>query len=453
MLECVERYRLRRTKRILDRAELSAYYQIRLDESVGNPHLPYGLCKAKGIETTGMTPPEAWEALKGEGIEKDKVYSEVGKTGTVKNIAGDKYVKSQTHASIKIDNNRANKINNKKDLDKWVEEAKKQAQTMTAEEKQKFLKDCMDDSEYKEAVNSGNIDTAIMENIDRLAEAHNIRIATNSPFEVPVKCPVNLSKHYIHAEETRQEYIKQYGEKTINRLEEELAKVFEKGEYRRKVNANTIEKLLASGFKNQFETGTSEGTTDAEKRRANSARLTGTNGDLEGKYMEKFGYLGNKDPHIDAVKKSAWSFGDVMVTFDKDKLKDKVTYTWGDSLDLKSNCAGRISNGKVGVEGIAKESTNGVGIKELVNTVKNYGEGYKGDIDLEYYGAPKYGFVELQYHGKLTMNEVKKVTYQSEKMYNQAVKTGVADKLGKLGIEVDYLTQDGIDRAYEEYYE
>lgn len=37
-------------------------------EGHGNVRLPYGLAKAEGIDTVGLTPKEVWKALAGEGI-------------------------------------------------------------------------------------------------------------------------------------------------------------------------------------------------------------------------------------------------------------------------------------------------------------------------------------------------------------------------------------------------
>ena len=43
----------------------------------GNTRLPYGLCQSVGIDTTGMTPKEAWEAYYGKtGVEAEEAYEE-----------------------------------------------------------------------------------------------------------------------------------------------------------------------------------------------------------------------------------------------------------------------------------------------------------------------------------------------------------------------------------------
>ena len=94
----IDEYRKRRQKRLDERG-------VRMDYEVGNfpgdeagdkvgkhggasTRLPYGLCKAAGIDTTGMTPSEAWAALAGEtGIKPKDAYKELEKKGSAKDLA------------------------------------------------------------------------------------------------------------------------------------------------------------------------------------------------------------------------------------------------------------------------------------------------------------------------------------------------------------------------------
>ena len=95
----IDEYRKRRQKRLDERG-------VRMDYEVGNfpgdesgdggkkkggggsTRLPYGLCAAAGIDTTGMTPSEAWAALAGEtGIKAKDAYKELEKKGSAKDLA------------------------------------------------------------------------------------------------------------------------------------------------------------------------------------------------------------------------------------------------------------------------------------------------------------------------------------------------------------------------------
>lgn len=80
------------------REDIAAYRarrELRLDageKKHGNTRLPYALCKKAGIDTKGMTPREAWEALEGQtGTSAESAYADLQKrwsekTGTLKSI-------------------------------------------------------------------------------------------------------------------------------------------------------------------------------------------------------------------------------------------------------------------------------------------------------------------------------------------------------------------------------
>lgn len=69
--------------------------------SHGNTRIPFGLCKAADIDTKGMSPYEAWQALEdGFGITATDVYKELKKTGTVTHLApGEKHSEGETSAA------------------------------------------------------------------------------------------------------------------------------------------------------------------------------------------------------------------------------------------------------------------------------------------------------------------------------------------------------------------
>ena len=83
-------------KKILDKIKQSGIINLDDEEEStkhihGNTKIPYGLCKAAGINTEGMTPSEAWEALEGKlGITPSSIYAELKKEGTVTHITKEK---------------------------------------------------------------------------------------------------------------------------------------------------------------------------------------------------------------------------------------------------------------------------------------------------------------------------------------------------------------------------
>lgn len=59
----------------------SPYIEIEPGEEDGGARyrLPYGIAKGLGLDTTGMTPRQVWEMLKGRGINPDKAYEDLEK--------------------------------------------------------------------------------------------------------------------------------------------------------------------------------------------------------------------------------------------------------------------------------------------------------------------------------------------------------------------------------------
>lgn len=60
--------------------DIRSRHNLRLD---GNTHIPYGIAKGEGIDTTGLTPKEVWEILKKLGYSPKAAYKALteGKTG------------------------------------------------------------------------------------------------------------------------------------------------------------------------------------------------------------------------------------------------------------------------------------------------------------------------------------------------------------------------------------
>lgn len=90
----IEAWHRRREKRLAERTrmdfEVGDYGPDEAGDkgtSHGNTRLPYGLCKSAGIDTTGMSPSEAWEALEGKtGVSAKEAYKDIKKYGTAKAV-------------------------------------------------------------------------------------------------------------------------------------------------------------------------------------------------------------------------------------------------------------------------------------------------------------------------------------------------------------------------------
>ena len=91
----IDDYRIRKLKRLKER-----YAAVRKDDDEensshgksSNTRLPYGIAKSEGIDTTGMSPAEVWEALAGKGISTSAAYGSL-KTG--KKVTSETSIKSE----------------------------------------------------------------------------------------------------------------------------------------------------------------------------------------------------------------------------------------------------------------------------------------------------------------------------------------------------------------------
>ena len=95
MDDSVKRYRQRRDARLKARADMTRKDD---EESAGggngaNTRLPYGLAKAKGIDTTGMSPQEVWQALESEGVSASAEYKKLAQRRAQKKMEANKFNK------------------------------------------------------------------------------------------------------------------------------------------------------------------------------------------------------------------------------------------------------------------------------------------------------------------------------------------------------------------------
>ncbi len=229
-----------------------------------------------------------------------------------------------------------------------------------------------------------------------------------------IEIPKTLSNFEQYSKDWENNTVKSVlNDDEIELIGKEIKKLIDENEYSMRVGTDIMGEILKDGrFKNQFETGTSGGTLSKQWRKKATHKLFGV--DLKGikyKNYEKYGYLGDKDLLLDA--NSPIGYGDVIVRFDKNKLRNKVTYTLGDSLGNACNdrvIAGNISNPRA--NGIVKNELKyiyDVLKSNEINTVKDFV--YETNIDR---------YLELQYHGELTMKDVKEICF-TDKLPNEEV--------------------------------
>lgn len=211
------------------------------------------------------------------------------------------------------------------------------------------------------------------------------------------------------------DYQKERIETRIKKFAPKMKEFINKGQYTMKMSfGNLIKALNENKFKNQIETKTSGGFFGPDRRIQISNRLFGLDISTFDKYdsqslekyygIEKYGYLseGSTIEEISDDESGYW-YGDCTVVFKKENLKNRMTFCLGDSLD--HDCYPQEIDGDVDLYSIGnrfrdnflydskyEKVINSQNLKQLKENLFN------GRRDL---------YVELQYHGDVTADDVK----------------------------------------------
>lgn len=207
-------------------------------------------------------------------------------------------------------------------------------------------------------------------------------------------------------------------------------------------DTDELEAIINDGFfRNQFETGDSDGVYMPEYRESVENDLFGTDPfSTDGADRPKYGYVGMAD----AVEES-WYFGDslehygdIRVDFKKEALIDRTTYTIGDSLDFMGSkpLAGKCNN----------PSVNGMEPAWQIETVAKLSEDeyiYEGKpnpfVMVDNAGPGNLNYVELQYHGNLSVKDIECVYIPSGYQDSFTGHHPIMDVLEAAGIPYEWL--------------
>lgn len=258
---------------------------------------------------------------------------------------------------------------------------------------------------------------------------------TPTPSKTAQERPKTLRNYEQHKEEWLDANVPESFKEVEAQIAKDMEELFENSNFNMRFNSEDIDALIDSGrFKNQFETKTSGGTLSAEHRRTASKKLFGaeTKG-VPGKALEKYGYLGYKDIDLDYLSGDGLGqYGDVVVTFDKKKVADRVTYTVCDSLGpavKNQTIAGDVMH--PGFAGIKQENVIDLYSNDITQDV------FKKSIN-EINEAFDSRYIELQYHGDLTLDDVEQMAFKT-KPSNEVI-----EQLKKHDIKVLYKDERGV---------
>lgn len=185
----------------------------------------------------------------------------------------------------------------------------------------------------------------------------------------------------------------------------QLKNAFGKFDFSSNTDEKSICKILRDGHvKSIVETKQSNGYEDVEMRKSLTNRLFGIYGDenLEDNEYEKYGYLDNAD--------RAKMYGNCRIVYNKEKIKDRTTFTIGDSLEAYTTGGWRIPS-KITNPSIVSFNTNPFSadqpeindaiiqnIQDSFNQIERKGS-FNGGINNDDY-------VELQFHGDVTLEDI-----------------------------------------------
>lgn len=251
----------------------------------------------------------------------------------------------------------------------------------------------------------------------------------NTAVAVTSALPKSLENYSKYSETWYNEHVKgELSESQEEYMENCLNKLFENNAYCMRFNSDYLDSILNDGFLNQMQTNTSGGAMNKSLRKEVSNKLFGCDiKKMQDADYEKYGYLGSKDFSKDD-NFMLQHYGDVIVHFNKDKVK--TTYTFGDSLNWERYK--RIIAGDTG--SIDKVNLNGIERRKniLSNLMLNDDSVLDDMSKFKKKIIPNAEYLELQFHGNLTMNEVTEIMFYKSKLPSD----DVLDKLKNMGIKV-----------------
>ena len=509
--------------------------------SAGSTRLPYGLCKAAGIDTTGMTPSEAWAALSGEtGISPKEAYKELEEKGTAKDLAkeakekakeakeevpeeeklvgtGDfekekksdaadrfkaaidmaadreaiekalsgvptggvvRFIKIDKHGKISEHSSTAKKnadgtFTTKKGtitaelLSWWLQRDKDNGKKFGLEADDFTMPvdkpvEAPETLEPPKPVEPPKPEEKSPEGGEKAPKPAKKAKKTTSPPEMVIpaapaitgtKIPVKTTKEIDipnlqtvkNADSQRKAWAAKHPgyEPFVEKLQSGIKYLLENNEFCINFDAKNLASILRKGFLNQIQTATdpeihtkTHGMYSPAKRKTASQKMFGTPKGTKAEDYEKYGYLGN--PLASDAKEYASHYGQCTVILKKDRMKERTTYTYHDSLG--SGYSGAAIPGKDG------DSPSWEGASyEGIGTYGAYA-GKPSDMMKQVMAAPdkktslseiidSWGYLELQYHGEVTMSDVDTIIFRSPADYSY-VTPDVQEALDALGIKV-----------------
>jgi len=209
-------------------------------------------------------------------------------------------------------------------------------------------------------------------------------------------------------------------------------------------DATVIKSILEDGrLKTQFETGTSGGQLDTYVREKASHNLFNTPSDIDVKQYEKYGYLGSKDvTQDDKHNPQLWFYGEGIIKLKKEEMMDRTTVTVGDSLRDASD--GRFIMGSKVTDVDSTVCVGRIGMVDEFNQRFADGISKYGINDASAVGYGVRSYIELQYHGDVTLKDVESMTIERRILEELKEDENVSRIAKESGIKFNYIEGDQV---------
>jgi hypothetical protein len=236
-------------------------------------------------------------------------------------------------------------------------------------------------------------------------------------------CPATLKNFAKTINQLEADVIGEFSQEEIQVFKDTAREMFRKYDFATNTKAKYLENILDDHLKNLQETGTSGGGTNVQSRINTSHDNFGISKTAKAEEFEKYGLLAEKD--VNKRVGGDW-YGQTTIRWKKDKVN--ATFTMDDSLDDYAFIApSLVTDPKI----TSIAARNGRNIRCIdLNQFKAIQQASKKGINDMLDEMPGVYYIELQYHGQLTMDCIESVTF-AEKSEARVAKKAIKKLLQK----------------------
>lgn len=236
-------------------------------------------------------------------------------------------------------------------------------------------------------------------------------------------CPATLKNFAKTVNQLEADVVGEFSQEEIQVFKDTAREMFRKYDFATNTKAKYLENILDDHLKNLQETGTSGGGTNVQSRINTSHDNFGISKTAKSEEFEKYGLLAEKD--VNKRVGGDW-YGQTTIRWKKDKVN--ATFTMDDSLDDYEFIApSLVTDPKI--TSIAARNGRNIRCVDL-NQFKAIQQASKKGIDDMLDKMPGVYYIELQYHGQLTMDCIESVTF-AEKSEARVAKKAIKKLLQK----------------------